>query len=273
MPLFLRDGVPIHYQDVGDGTPLIFQHGLGADVSQPINSISTLRGVRLVAFDCRAHGLSPVGDEQQLSLATSADDLLGLLDYLDIDCAIVGGISMGAAIALNFALRYPSRISGLILARPAWLDRPRKENVEIYATIAALIRQHGVSRGKDLFRERPEFQAVLEQSADAANSLLGQFDNPRALDAVARLERIPPDAPCASLKDLESIRVPSLVMSNRQDPVHPFVYGQALAKVIPGARFAEITAKSISIAAYTRDLRTQLRRFLRQDMARDRQNA
>jgi pimeloyl-ACP methyl ester carboxylesterase len=55
------------------------------------------------------------------------------MDYLRLPQAIVGGISMGAAVALNFTLRFPERVLGLILSRPAWLDGPLPSNVRIYA--------------------------------------------------------------------------------------------------------------------------------------------
>ncbi len=45
---------------------------------------------------------------------------------------MVGGISLGAAVAVNVALRHPGRVLGLVLVRPAWIDRPLPENVALY---------------------------------------------------------------------------------------------------------------------------------------------
>ncbi len=65
---------------------------------------------------------------------------------------MVGGISLGAAVAVNVAIRYPERVLGLMLVRPAWIDRPLPENVHLYATIARLIRELGPEDGLEQFR-------------------------------------------------------------------------------------------------------------------------
>ncbi len=123
MPVFERDGLRFHFRDEGDGLPLVFQHGLGGDVNQPFSLYRPREGVRLIAFDLRGHGETrPLGDLDKLTIATLADDLVGLIDHLGIKQAIVGGISLGAAVAVNVALRYPERALGLVLVT-AGVDR------------------------------------------------------------------------------------------------------------------------------------------------------
>jgi hypothetical protein len=56
--------------------------------------------------------------------------------------------------------------------------------------------------------------------------------------------------------------LPTLVLANRNDPQHPFEYGQVLAREIPGARFAEITAKAISEKKHVEDVRREILRFI-----------
>src|SRR6266404_336054 len=51
-----------------------------------------------------------------------ADDLIAFMDHLQLQMAVLGGISMGAAVALKAALRYPERCLALVLCRPAWLN-------------------------------------------------------------------------------------------------------------------------------------------------------
>ena len=103
MPIFYHDGLQFHYRETGRGIPFVFQHGLGADVNQPFGLFRPPSGFRLVTFDCRAHGQTvPLGDERKINIAVFADDLAALLDHLSIPSAVVGGISMGAAVALNF---------------------------------------------------------------------------------------------------------------------------------------------------------------------------
>lgn len=269
MPFFTHDGIRFHFRETGSGIPFFFQHGLGGDVSQPFDLFTPPPGFRLLAFDCRAHGETrPVGDPEKVSLATFSDDLAALVDDLKIERAIIGGISMGAAVALTFALRFPDRVLGLVLSRPAWLAGPRDFNVNLFATVARLIRTHGAQRGAEQFKRTVEFANLQREFPDTAGSLLGQFQQPRAEETVVRLDRIPLDRPCRDLQELKSIRVPALVLANRADPVHPFEYGEALTATIPGAELREITAKSVSVEQHGADVQRFLEEFLRRHFIR-----
>ena len=77
----------------------------------------------MIAMDCRGHGQTEANlDPSRISFAQFAEDLAMLLNSLSIERAVVGGISMGAGVALAFALAHPERVNGLMLVRPAWLD-------------------------------------------------------------------------------------------------------------------------------------------------------
>ena len=264
MPIFDHDGICFHYRDEGRGLPFFFQHGLGAEIAQPFGLFRPLAGVRLIAFDCRAHGETrPVGDLEKITIAQFADDLRALMAHLEISSAVVGGISMGAATALNFTLRFPEQVQGLVLSRPAWTDRPHPWNVHIFTLIASLIREYGPARGKELFLESPEYKEALEKWPDVARSLAEQFDDPRVEETVAKFVRIIRDKPCETLEQLRSIRVPTLILANDSDPIHPLEFGPLLAKYIPQAQFRQITAKSISVEAHEREVQDALEQFFR----------
>jgi hypothetical protein len=79
---------------------------------------------------------------------------------------------------------------------------------------------------------------------------------------VARLERLPADRPLADLRAAGAIRVPTLVLAHRQDPVHCFAFGEALARAIPGARLAELTPKSIARERHAAEVQGYLEGFL-----------
>ncbi len=263
MPFFYHDAIQFHFADTGSGLPFFFQHGLGADVSQPFSLFKPPAGIRLLAFDARAHGqTNPVGPLDKINLATFADDMLALMDYLRLQQSIIGGISMGAAMALNFTLRFPSRVVGLILSRPAWLDGPNPWNVKMFSLIARLIREHGPKRGQELFVQTREYAETLGLYPDVAKSLRTQFEHPRAEENTINLERIPRDTPSSDRREWASIRVPTLVLANRQDPIHPFEYGETCARMIPGAGFKEITAKSVSVEQHGRDVQQSMEEFL-----------
>jgi pimeloyl-ACP methyl ester carboxylesterase len=263
MPFFQHDGIQFHFRDEGAGVPFFFQHGLGADLTQPFSLCQPPPGIRLIGFDSRAHGqTNPVGPEEKISLSGFADDLRNLMDHLRIKQAIVGGISMGAAITLNFALRNPTRVLGLVQSRPAWLDAPNPWNVTMFSLISRLVREHGRIKGKVMFLESPEYAETLAKWPDVANSLASQFDNPMVEETAFKFERIIRDAPCRDRADWTTIKVPALVLANRFDPIHPFEYGIEMQRLIPGAEFREITAKGVSLEQHNADVQCCLNSFL-----------
>jgi sugar phosphate isomerase/epimerase/pimeloyl-ACP methyl ester carboxylesterase len=261
--VFRHDGINFHYETVGFGVPFFFQHGLGADVAQPFALFRPPGGIRLLSFDCRAHGQTrPVGSPEKISLAAFADDLLALMDHLRIEKAVVGGISMGAAVVLNFALRYPQRLLGLVLHRPAWLDGPRRDNVAVFTAIASLLRRYGGEKGLLLFKQSEIYQRAVAVAPANAASLAAQFLHPRAEETVVRLERIPLDSPGSDRRDWREIDVPVLVLANDHDAIHPLEFGVTLAREIPGAEFKELTPKSISADLHREETQRFLEDFL-----------
>ena len=263
MLFFEHDGIRFCYRESGSGIPFVFQHGLGADASQTFELVQPPRGFRLLTFDCRGHGETrPLGPEERISIEQFTDDLRAFLDYLRIERAVIGGISMGAAIALRFALEHPERVLGLVLSRAAWLDQRRNDNLQVFSTLAESIRKHGAEEGARRYQTTEAYQEVLKVSADAAASLLLQFAHPRAEETVAKLERIPGYVPKHSREDWRRIRVPTLVLANQQDPVHPFDFGQALAETIPGAQLIELTPKSVSKEQHAADVQRAVTAFL-----------
>lgn len=119
------NGLNVHYKKYGSGEPVfILLHGFGAslfswrDVTEPFAEIGTV-----IAYDRPAFGLterpmewegeSPYSQEAQIQL------VIGLMDALGVEKAILVGNSAGGTIAMLTALKYPERIESLILVNPA----------------------------------------------------------------------------------------------------------------------------------------------------------
>ncbi|HMJ91242.1 MAG TPA: alpha/beta hydrolase, partial [Candidatus Acidoferrum sp.] len=183
------------------------------------------------------------------------------LNHLGIERAIIGGISMGAAIALHFTLIHPERVLGLVLSRPAWLDESRADNLGVFSRLAEFIRKYGAWEGAQRYQQTEAFQHVLKVSPDNANSLLAQFAHPRAEETVAKLERIPAYLPRHSREEWKRITVPTLVLVNRQDEIHPFEFGDVLVREIPGSILRELTPKSVSKEKHGADVQRFLSEF------------
>jgi pimeloyl-ACP methyl ester carboxylesterase len=170
MPLFEAHGITFHFaDDNNDRIPFVFQHGLGADIRQPMAFFGEDRPFRLISLDCRGHGKTrPLGDRQFLKFNSLSDDITNLLGYLNLSKVVIGGISMGAGVALNFAVRHPERTRALILSRASWLTEPLPPNLTVFPKIGGLIREYGAQRGKELFLSTAEYGQVLAREISGA---------------------------------------------------------------------------------------------------------
>jgi pimeloyl-ACP methyl ester carboxylesterase len=268
MAYFIRDNIKFHYLERGSGVPFFFQHGLGGEAERIFALVELPPRFRLLGMDCRGHGkTTPLGEVKKLRFDAFADDLIALMSYLQIPQAVIGGTSMGAGVALNCALRYPQRVLGLVLLRPAWLEIPTVANADLFNLIARMIRDHGPEAGLEIFKHTESYRSLSNESSDVADSLAGLFQDPRAVETVARLERVPQDAPNHDRAEWRKISAPTLVLANRCDPIHPFTFGEVLAREIPDAQFEELTPKSVDLAQYTSDLRRKLADFLQRRWA------
>ena len=109
------DGVRLHYQEKGTGTPLILIHGFTSsvfswkDVFEPLS-----KNFHVIAVDLKGFGFSskPDGDYTRRAQAIL---VAHLLDYLRIDKAWVCGNSMGGDVSLNLAVQNPQHVAGLVL--------------------------------------------------------------------------------------------------------------------------------------------------------------
>jgi pimeloyl-ACP methyl ester carboxylesterase len=263
MPYFEHNGLSFHYLEKGEGRPFIFQHGLGGSVEQIIKIYFPPLGIRLITFDFRGHGKTPLNGIEELNFKTFADDVLALMDHLHLSKVIIGGISMGAGVALNFTLRYPNRVEALILSRPAWLNAPmEKQNRELYKLIAGLLQEHGSERGRELFMNSDVYDELSKTFPGTAQSLLGNFDHEKASETAVKFERLSADSPSVNRDEWEKITVPTLILANKSDPVHPFEYGMKYASKISQANFKEITPKSISEEKHNNDVQKNIDLFI-----------
>jgi 3-oxoadipate enol-lactonase len=111
------NGWSIDYNTYGktSGLPVVFIHGFPFSQEMWRSQVAELSGdCRVITYDVRGHGKSEVGDGQY-TIEFFVDDLIGLLDHLRIEKAMIVGLSMGGYIALRAIERNPERFRGLVL--------------------------------------------------------------------------------------------------------------------------------------------------------------
>lgn len=259
---FLGDGLALRYRDVGTGLPLLFQHGLGGDEAQVADVMPTSPALRRITLECRGQGGSPFGPAAGFSIAAFSDDVAALSDELSIGHFVVGGISLGAAIALRLAVRRPEMVRALILARPAWVTDPAPENMRPYGLVGDLLQRFEPEEARRRFMESETAATLARLAPDNLNSLAGFFarSDPKTFGTL--LSAIAGDGPGVTEAEIAAIDRPVLVIGHGQDLAHPEAMAEKLADLIPGAQLVRITPKAVDRDAYRRDFQTALQTFL-----------
>lgn len=249
MPVFNFDGIEFNYEDDNNGgTPFIFLHGLGGDTGQTMGVMKKTNGIRRIAIDFRGHGRTiSFGSPAKFSFDQFAKDVLALADYLELGTFMIGGISTGAGVALKLILDYPDRVTKLVLSRPAWEDKPQIEEIqEAFRTIYEILVDDSIVDKKAAFRKTKIYQKMDKLAHYAGETLSGQFDYEHAKETAEKLLRIPRDCPNKNRNEWRNIRVPTLILASKQDPLHPFEYGGLLNQYIENSEFKELTPKEVS---------------------------
>lgn len=237
MPFVELDDVNLHYKVRGEGPPVIGIMGFGLDQRFWAGQIPTVTAANsFITFDNRGTGRST--GAPSAGIAALASDAVGLLDHLGFSESIIMGVSMGGAIAQRLVVDHPDRVSALILAmtwaRP--IEFMRRQNA-----LARLLVQNG---GPEALLEAsivrmfsPEF---FEIGASAIDQMMKAFTSDSAPPATEVLDaQLDVIEHHNVLRDLASIRCPTLVVAGRMDMVVPFFAAREVAAAIPGAEFVE----------------------------------
>jgi pimeloyl-ACP methyl ester carboxylesterase len=202
MPTADANGIRIHYEVHGEGRPLLFILGLGADVSEYTALIDQLAArSRVIAFDSRGAGRTDKPDAPY-SIELMAADALGVMDALGVSRADVLGISLGGRIALELALGHPERVERLILVSTSARVVPSWRRRRLYPILS----------GMPLFRSRypqPRYAFVRQMEASTG------------YDAGARLRQL---------------GMPTVVLHGRSDRAAPLAMAEELHRGIPGSQ-------------------------------------
>jgi pimeloyl-ACP methyl ester carboxylesterase len=116
MPHVDVNGQRLFYEDSGEGqTAVVFSHGYLMDHSMFDAQVEALKDdFRVIAWDERGHGRTETTSDA-FSYWDSASDVIGLLDELGIDQAVLAGMSQGGFLSMRAALAAPDRVKGLVL--------------------------------------------------------------------------------------------------------------------------------------------------------------
>lgn len=252
----------LSYDDIGEGSiPIIFLHGYPFDKSMWAGQLESLKLThRSIAYDIRGFGAST--DEMvPLNIDLFAEDLIAFMDRLDIDKAVVCGLSMGGFIALNAFKKYPHRLEALILCDTQCIADTEEVSAKRY-TIIDGVTVNGVADFNEGF-----IKSVFHgDSLNHKNELVERLrkvvfaNSPHII--TAGLRALAERSETCSI--LGSIDIPTLIICGREDEVTPLVQSEFMHRTIKGSVLCVIeNAGHVSNLEQPEEFNKHLLSFLR----------
>jgi pimeloyl-ACP methyl ester carboxylesterase len=208
---------------------LIHGHPFDHTLWDPQAAALRAAGHEIIAPDLRGYGVSsiPIGEISYLS--DFAGDLSGTFDGK----AIIGGVSMGGQIAMEFYRQYPDRVAGLFLADTS----PVGETPEGHRhrnDLADRLLAEGMAGYADEVLDKmitPEHVTTQPEVAAHVRRMM-LATSPRGAAAALRGRAERPDYQ----KTLSGVRVPTLIVVGAQDAYTPVADAQLIHELVPGSR-------------------------------------
>ena len=229
--------IGIAYDDAGVGDPFVLLHGFPFKRSMWREQIERLSDAwRIIAPDLRGHGETSVTDKPA-TMEALAGDVAALLDELNIERTIIGGLSMGGYVALEFFRKFPERVRALILAD----TRPQADTNEGHRAREETARR-ALDEGMDAIAEAMLTKLLAASTHEGKPEVVTRVRemiigmNPCGAAAALRgmaLRRDQTDL-------LPEINVPTLIIVGAEDAITPKSDAEAMRSKIEGSRLVEI---------------------------------
>jgi len=243
-----------------EGPPLVFQHGLCGDARQLAEAMATVASQQWAAVECPGHGASDMSPAP--SIAGFAEDVAALIEALPGQ-VVLGGISMGAAIACRLAVTRPDLVRALVLVRPAWVCDAGPTNMAPNAEVGDLLSRLPADQARATFAASATAGRLAEAAPDNLASLIGFFDRPPQACTARLLQAISADGPGITGDQLRALRLPALICASPEDAIHPEAHAHALCALIPQARLVHLPPKGRDKPAHLAALGAAIRSFVK----------
>jgi pimeloyl-ACP methyl ester carboxylesterase len=235
MPSFFEyEGRRLAYTVYGEGPrTTVLLHGLllSQKMHRPLARALAREGNRVVTLDLLGHGRSDrPRDMSAYSMPFFGEQVIGLLDHLEVDEAVVAGTSLGANTALEAAAAHPERVRGMVVEMPVLDNALLGCAIAFTPLMVALTFGEPVMKGVSWATRKLPTGRVW--GADVLLDTVRQQPGPSA--AVLQGLFFGRVAPHRDIR--RTITAPALVIGHDRDPVHPFSDSDALVSELPNAR-------------------------------------
>ncbi|MBV9959754.1 MAG: alpha/beta fold hydrolase [Acidobacteria bacterium] len=225
-------GIELDYDDAGEGLPVVLLHGYPFNRSMWREQAEALsESYRVITPDLRGHGESEVA--ATVTMPLMAEDIAALLDELHIECAVIGGLSMGGYVALAFQQLFPARVRALVLAdTKAQGDTQEAREVREQQALTAL--REGMEPIADAMLPKLLAPATLAEQPDTVARVREMILSTKPAGAAAAQRGM------AAREDrtemLSQIEVPTLILVGSEDAITPPALSTEMQRCIHGSR-------------------------------------
>jgi pimeloyl-ACP methyl ester carboxylesterase len=241
MPKFRFEDHRIAYSEFGTGSrTVVLIHGLllSQRMHEPLAKALAVRGNRVVTIDLLGHGRSDRPTESwRYSVPIFAEQVVGLLDHLELDEAVILGTSLGANTTLEVCRLAPGRVRGMVVEMPV-LDHALIASIVAFTPLLLAL-----TLGRPVARLTAAAARAVPQGALPfwGNVLLETVrQEPEPSSAVIQglfSGRVAPNTP-----QRRAMEAPTLVIGHRRDPVHPLSDAGMLVDELRNARLIEASS-------------------------------
>jgi 3-oxoadipate enol-lactonase len=226
------NGIEAYYEDSGNSSalPIVLVHAfpLSHEMWQPqIDPLASK--YRVISYDIRGHGKSGIGDGQYM-LEFFVDDLIGLLDFLQLDKAVLCGLSMGGYIVLRAAERNPERIYAMILADTQSKSDSNEAKIKRTAAIK-LLKTKGVQAYADSFAKGAFAPENYSGKTDAVDKIKQIIQSNTPLGIGGAILALAGRTDTTSF--LSKVKIPTLIIVGESDALTPVSLSEEMRAQIP----------------------------------------
>jgi pimeloyl-ACP methyl ester carboxylesterase len=217
------DGVQLHYEETGQGIPIVFVHEFAGDCRSWEPQVRHFsKYYRCITYNARGYPPSDVpSDGARYSQDRARDDIRAVLDALKIDKAHVVGLSMGGFATLHFGFTYPQRARSLVIAGCGYGAAPdkRAQFAEEAEASARRFEELTMAKAAEAYALGPTRVQYQNKDPRGWREFFAQLTEHSTQGAVLTMRGVQKRRP--SLYDLvdqmRTINVPTLIITGDED--------------------------------------------------------
>jgi pimeloyl-ACP methyl ester carboxylesterase len=223
MPKAPVNGVHLYYEVSGSGYPLLLVHEFAGDYRSWEPQVRYFaRRYQVITYNARGYPPSDVPEDvKAYSQAQAAEDIVGLLQYLNIPQAHLVGLSMGGYAVLHAGLSYPAVARSLVVAGCGYgsVSSERQRFQQDSGQIAARLQREGMPAVAEVYARGPTRVQFADKDPRGWREFAAQLAEHSAIGAALTMLGVQGQRPSvyALEAQMRQLQVPTLIVTGDED--------------------------------------------------------